>query len=56
MSKKENNVASVNIKIDGLTELKKLLDLASEQSRQLEKTLSRINDVKIRVVLQNIPQ
>lgn len=56
MSKKENIVSSVNIKIDGLKELKKLLDLASEQSKQLEKTLSRINEVKIQVVSKYIPQ
>ena len=40
---------SVEIKAEGLDELKKLLNEALDQVEQLKNTLTRINKIKIRV-------
>ena len=46
------NNLSVNIEIENLTELKKLLSTASELSKQLETTLKRINEIELSVKSQ----
>lgn len=40
---------SAKIQIEGLSELKKLLDVARTQAEQLDETLQRINDCKLTV-------
>ena len=49
--KREKNLPdiSVEIKAEGLDELKKLLNEALDQVEQLKNTLTRINKIKIRV-------
>ena len=49
--KREQNMTdiSVEIKAEGLDELKKLLNEALDQVEQLKNTLTRINKIKIRV-------
>ena len=49
--KREQNMPdiSVEIKAEGLDELKKLLNEALDQVEQLKNTLTRINKIKIRV-------